>query len=83
MVRVTPRNWRDSAVRSAAATCCRSASSIDDSRQWTGPDAGLRAGLAVATLLGLGVMHGSELRASTVVTLVDRYAPTAQAYLTP
>ncbi|WP_437023555.1 hypothetical protein [Streptomyces sp. enrichment culture] len=48
----------------------------------TGPDAGLRAGLAVATLPGLGVMYGSELRASTVVTLVDRYAPTAQAYLT-
>ncbi|MEU3937297.1 TetR family transcriptional regulator [Streptomyces sp. NPDC029044] len=53
----------------------------------TGPDAGLRAELAVATLLGLGVMYGiargTELRASTVDALVDRYAPTVQAYLTP
>ncbi|MFF8395140.1 TetR/AcrR family transcriptional regulator [Streptomyces sp. NPDC016172] len=47
----------------------------------------LRAELAVATLLGLGVMYGiargSELRASTVDALVDRYGPTMQAYLTP
>lgn len=53
----------------------------------TGPDAGLRAELAVATLLGLGVMYGiargTELRAHTVDALVDRYAPTVQAYLTP
>ncbi|MFF0008651.1 TetR family transcriptional regulator [Streptomyces tibetensis] len=53
----------------------------------TGPDAGLRAELAVATLLGLGVMYGiargTELRASTVDALTDRYAPTVQAYLTP
>jgi AcrR family transcriptional regulator len=53
----------------------------------TGPEAGLRAELAVATLLGLGVMYGiargSELRASTVDALVDRYGPTVQAYLTP
>ncbi|MFD5949256.1 hypothetical protein ACFWAZ_07250 [Streptomyces collinus] len=52
----------------------------------TGPDAGLRAEPAVATLLGLGVMYGiargTELRASTVDALVDRYAPTVQAYLT-
>ncbi|MFG3720641.1 TetR family transcriptional regulator [Streptomyces massasporeus] len=53
----------------------------------TGPDAGLRAELAVATLLGLGVMYGiargTEVRAHAVDTLVDRYAPTVQAYLTP
>ncbi|MEV5106750.1 TetR family transcriptional regulator [Streptomyces massasporeus] len=53
----------------------------------TGPDAGLRAELAVATLLGLGVMYGiargTELRAQAVDALVDRYAPTVQAYLTP
>ncbi|MEU0455701.1 TetR family transcriptional regulator [Streptomyces sp. NPDC006129] len=53
----------------------------------TGPDAGLRAELAVAALLGLGVMYGiargPELRASTVENLVDRYAPALQAHLTP
>ncbi|MFC9683790.1 TetR family transcriptional regulator [Streptomyces sp. NPDC056948] len=53
----------------------------------TGPDAGLRAELAVATLLGLGVMYGiargTEVRASTVDALVDRYAPSVQAHLTP
>ncbi|MGX1564628.1 TetR/AcrR family transcriptional regulator [Streptomyces sp. NPDC055506] len=53
----------------------------------TGPDAGLRAELAVATLLGLGVMYGiargTEVRASTVDALVDRYAPAVQAHLTP
>ncbi|MEU8845284.1 TetR family transcriptional regulator [Streptomyces sp. NPDC048564] len=53
----------------------------------TGPDAGLRAELAVATLLGLGVMYGiargTEMRASTVDASADRYAPTVQAYLTP
>ncbi|KOX06036.1 TetR family transcriptional regulator [Streptomyces sp. NRRL B-1140] len=53
----------------------------------TGPDAALRAELAVATLLGLGVMYGiargTELRASTVDALTDRYAPTVQAHLTP
>ncbi|MFD7246942.1 TetR/AcrR family transcriptional regulator [Streptomyces massasporeus] len=52
-----------------------------------GPDAGLRAELAVATLLGLGVMYGiargTEVRAHAVDSLVDRYAPTVQAYLTP
>ena len=53
----------------------------------TGPEAGLRAELAVATLLGLGVMYGiargTELRAHAVEALVDRYAPTVQAYLNP
>jgi AcrR family transcriptional regulator len=52
----------------------------------TGPDAGLRAELAVATLLGLGVMYGiargSEVRTTTVDALVDRYAPAVQAHLT-
>ncbi|MFE3856839.1 TetR family transcriptional regulator [Streptomyces griseorubiginosus] len=51
-----------------------------------GPDAGLRAELAVGTLLGLGVMYGiargAELRAAAVEDLVDRYAPTVQAHLT-
>ncbi|MGW0293553.1 TetR/AcrR family transcriptional regulator [Streptomyces tuirus] len=53
----------------------------------TGPDAGLRAELAVATLLGLGVMYGiargTALRAQAVDALVDRYAPAVQTYLTP
>ncbi|MDN0199032.1 TetR family transcriptional regulator [Streptomyces sp. S.PNR 29] len=53
----------------------------------TGPDTGLRAELAVATLLGLGVMYGiargTHLRATTVDALVDRYAPAVQAHLTP
>ena len=52
-----------------------------------GPDAGLRAELAVGTLLGLGVMYGiaraTELRATAVEDVVDRYAPTVQAHLTP
>ncbi|MXM66042.1 TetR family transcriptional regulator [Streptomyces sp. HUCO-GS316] len=53
----------------------------------TGPDAGLRAELAVATLLGLGVMYGiargTHLRASTLDDIVNRYAPAVQGYLTP
>ncbi|MFC9958692.1 TetR family transcriptional regulator [Streptomyces nigra] len=52
-----------------------------------GPDAGLRAELAVATLLGLGVMYGiargTDVRATAVDELVGRYAPAVQAYLTP
>ncbi|MFE2628335.1 TetR family transcriptional regulator [Streptomyces sp. NPDC059374] len=52
-----------------------------------GPDAGLRAELAVATLLGLGVMYGiargTDVRATDVDDLVDRYAPAVQAQLTP
>ncbi|MEU6546201.1 TetR family transcriptional regulator [Streptomyces sp. NPDC046859] len=52
-----------------------------------GPDAGLRAELAVATLLGLGVVYGiargTEVRATAVDDLVDRYAPAVQAQLTP
>ncbi|MET9761025.1 TetR family transcriptional regulator [Streptomyces sp. NPDC006372] len=53
----------------------------------TGPDAGLRAELAVATLLGLGVMYGiargTEVRATAIDALVDRYAPAVQAHLGP
>ena len=52
-----------------------------------GPDAGLRAELAVATLLGLGVMYGiargTDVRATAVDELVERCAPAVQAYLTP
>ncbi|MET8286896.1 TetR family transcriptional regulator [Streptomyces sp. NPDC048448] len=52
-----------------------------------GPDAGLRAELAVATLLGLGVMYGiargSRLRATAIEDIVERYGPTVQALLTP
>ncbi|WUV13692.1 TetR family transcriptional regulator [Streptomyces sp. NBC_01485] len=51
----------------------------------TGPDTGARAELAVATLLGLGVMfgiaRGPELRAMPVEDIVDRYGPTVQAHL--
>ncbi len=52
-----------------------------------GPDAGLRAELAVGMLLGLGVMYGiargGELRAAPLDAVVERYAPAVQAYLTP
>ncbi|WP_329549612.1 TetR family transcriptional regulator [Streptomyces sp. NBC_01356] len=52
----------------------------------TGPDAGLRAELAVSTLLGLGVMYGiargTSLRATAIEDIVDRYGPTVQAHLT-
>ncbi|MFI8535564.1 TetR family transcriptional regulator [Streptomyces aquilus] len=53
----------------------------------TGPDAGLRAELAVGTLVGLGAMYGvarvPHLRASAIDDIVDRYAPLVQAQLTP
>ncbi|MFJ2259385.1 TetR family transcriptional regulator [Streptomyces sp. NPDC087844] len=52
-----------------------------------GPDAGLRAELAVSMLLGLGVMYGiargGELRAAPLDAVVERYAPAVQAHLTP
>ncbi|MFF7976339.1 TetR family transcriptional regulator [Streptomyces sp. NPDC007905] len=52
-----------------------------------GPDAGLRAELAVAGLLGLGVMYGiargPHLRATDIDAIVDRYGPFVQAQLTP
>ncbi|MFF4258336.1 TetR family transcriptional regulator [Streptomyces sp. NPDC001663] len=53
----------------------------------TGPDAGLRAELAVANLLGLGVMYGiargTQVRGATLEEIVDRYAPAVQEHLTP
>lgn len=52
-----------------------------------GPDAGLRAELAVAMLLGLGVMYGiargPRLRSTAIAEITDRYAPAVQACLTP
>jgi AcrR family transcriptional regulator len=52
-----------------------------------GSDAGLRAELAVGTLLGLGVMYGiargTRVRGTPVEEIVDRYAPVVQAQLTP
>ncbi|MCI3929024.1 TetR/AcrR family transcriptional regulator [Streptomyces sp. AN091965] len=52
-----------------------------------GADAGLRAELAVAMLLGLGVMYGiargPHLRAMAIAEITDRYAPAVQACLTP
>jgi hypothetical protein len=53
----------------------------------TGPDAGLRAELAVAALVGLGVMYGIArgpyLREADPDTLADRYGPLVQAQLAP
>ncbi|MFF3645188.1 TetR family transcriptional regulator [Streptomyces sp. NPDC002564] len=53
----------------------------------SGPDAGLRAELAVGMLLGLGVMYGiargPHLRAAELTEITDRYAPAVQAFLTP
>ncbi|MFD8221469.1 TetR family transcriptional regulator [Streptomyces sp. NPDC059697] len=53
----------------------------------SGPDADLRAELAVGTLLGLGAMYGiargTRLRATATEDIVDRYGPTVQALLTP
>lgn len=53
----------------------------------SGPDPALRAELAVATILGLGVMYGiargTRLRATAIDTVVERYGPTVQAHLTP
>ncbi|MFG2573803.1 TetR family transcriptional regulator [Streptomyces sp. NPDC048481] len=51
----------------------------------TGPDTAVRAELAIAALLGLGVMsgiaRGAALRAMPVEDVVDRYGPTVQAHL--
>jgi AcrR family transcriptional regulator len=53
----------------------------------TGPDAPLRAELAVSSLLGLGVMYGiargSQVRAADIDDLTERYGPLVQAQLTP
>ncbi|WP_333772218.1 TetR/AcrR family transcriptional regulator [Streptomyces sp. IBSBF 3136] len=52
-----------------------------------GPEAGLRAELAVAALLGLGVMYGiargPHLRGTGIDAIVDHYGPLVQAHLTP
>lgn len=52
----------------------------------SGPDAGLRAELAVSALLGLGVMfgiaRGTQVRASEIGDIVERYGPLLQAQLT-
>lgn len=53
----------------------------------TGPDAGLRAELAVAGLLGLGAMYGiargPHLRETDIDAIADRYGPLVQEQLTP
>ncbi|MGW1589703.1 TetR/AcrR family transcriptional regulator [Streptomyces sp. NPDC002386] len=53
----------------------------------TGPDRGLRAELAVAGLLGLGVMYGvargPHLRGTDLDAIADRYGPLVQAQLNP
>ncbi|MFF8731037.1 TetR family transcriptional regulator [Streptomyces sp. NPDC015171] len=52
-----------------------------------GDDAGLRAELAVAALVGLGVMYGiargPHLRETDADAVADRYGPAVQAQLTP
>lgn len=52
-----------------------------------GPDAGVRAELAVGALLGLGVMYGiargPHVRGGPLAEIIERYAPTVQAFLTP
>ncbi|OIJ93961.1 TetR family transcriptional regulator [Streptomyces monashensis] len=53
----------------------------------TGPDPGLRAELAVAALVGLGVMYGiargPHLRGTDADAVAERYGPLVQAQLTP
>lgn len=53
----------------------------------TGPDPGLRAELAVAALVGLGVMYGiarsPHLREADIDALADRYGSLVQTQLTP
>ncbi|WP_046727443.1 TetR/AcrR family transcriptional regulator [Streptomyces humi] len=53
----------------------------------TGPDPDLRAELAVAQLIGLGVMYGiargPRLRDATITDIADRYGPAVQTQLTP
>ena len=57
------------------------------SERLLGPDAAVRAELAVGTLLGLGVMYGiargPQLRGTPIAEITERYAPTVQAFLTP
>ncbi|MFD7712143.1 TetR family transcriptional regulator [Streptomyces sp. NPDC059785] len=56
-------------------------------RRLPGPDAGLRAELALSTLLGLGVMYGiargTRIREADAEHVADLYAPAVQAQLTP
>ncbi|MDX3075419.1 TetR family transcriptional regulator [Streptomyces sp. NPDC088354] len=56
-------------------------------RRLPGPDAGLRAELALGALLGFGVMYGIArgpvMRESGTDDLVARYGPLVQAQLTP
>ncbi|MZD03876.1 TetR family transcriptional regulator [Streptomyces sp. SID5785] len=51
----------------------------------TGPDAGLRAELAVSALLGLGTLYGiargPHVRTAGIEDVVTRYAPAVQAQL--
>ncbi|MHC3469999.1 TetR/AcrR family transcriptional regulator [Streptomyces sp. 7R007] len=53
----------------------------------SGPDAGLRAELAVGALIGLGVVYGiargPHVRDASVEDVVSRYAPLVQEHLTP
>lgn len=53
----------------------------------TGPEPGLRAELAVAALVGLGVMYGiargPHLRDAAADAVADRYGSLVQAHLTP
>ncbi|MGW2225875.1 TetR/AcrR family transcriptional regulator [Streptomyces formicae] len=57
------------------------------SERLAGPDAGLRAELAVGMLIGLGVMYGIArgpcVRSTGIDEITDRYAPAVQALLTP
>jgi hypothetical protein len=52
-----------------------------------GPDAGLRAELALGALLGLGMIYGiargTDVTSTPVEETVDRYGPLVQAQLTP
>lgn len=56
-------------------------------RRLTGPEAALRAELAVGMLLGLGAVYGiargEAVRAMTVPALVERCAPALQELITP
>ncbi|MEV5979376.1 TetR family transcriptional regulator [Streptomyces sp. NPDC052114] len=53
----------------------------------SGPDAGLRAELAVGMLIGLGAMYGiargPHVRGARIADITERYAPAVQELLTP
>ena len=67
-------NFRDQVTRRLAA-------------RLPGPDAGLRAELALGALLGLGMIYGiargAHVRSTPLEQTVDRYGPLVQAQLTP